>query len=134
MNATREDSLVLLEALLASAPVGIAFLDGNLCVVRMNEALANAVGCTLRPCSRRRWRAPRSFARRTGCRRGTRCRRGRWRAVPRGGRGNPRAWRSSMFEWNDRHVAEHIAPWRASPGRDAPSVQNYIRETSTAWR
>ena len=38
ITAKDEDSLVLLEALLASAPVGIAFLDGNLCVVRINEA------------------------------------------------------------------------------------------------
>jgi len=33
ITAKDEDSLVLLEALLASAPVGIAFLDGNLCSV-----------------------------------------------------------------------------------------------------
>jgi PAS domain S-box-containing protein len=46
-----EDSLVLLEALLASAPVGIAFLDGNLCVVRMNEALAHAIGCSVEDCT-----------------------------------------------------------------------------------
>ena len=51
MTATREDSLVLLEALLASAPVGIAFLDEHLCVVRMNEAMANAVGCTVEECT-----------------------------------------------------------------------------------
>ena len=51
MTAISEDSVVLLEALLASAPVGIAFLYGNLCVVRMNEALAHAVGCTVDECT-----------------------------------------------------------------------------------
>ena len=51
ITANDEDSLVLLEALLASAPVGIAFLDGNLCVVRINEALAHAVGCTVDECT-----------------------------------------------------------------------------------
>jgi PAS domain S-box-containing protein len=51
ITANDEDSLVLLEALLASAPVGIAFLDGNLCVVRINEALASAVGCTVEECT-----------------------------------------------------------------------------------
>jgi PAS domain S-box-containing protein len=51
MPATGEDSLVLLEALLASAPVGIAFLDGNLCVVRINEALANVVGHSVEECT-----------------------------------------------------------------------------------
>ena len=51
VTAHDEDSLVLLEALLASAPVGIAFLDGNLCVVRMNEALASAAGCTVEDCT-----------------------------------------------------------------------------------
>src|SRR5207342_3754847 len=51
ITANEEDSLVLLEALLASAPVGIAFLDGNLCVVRINEALANSVGCTVNECT-----------------------------------------------------------------------------------
>ena len=51
ITATDEDSLVLLEALLASAPVGIAFLDGNLCIVRINEALARAVGCTVEECT-----------------------------------------------------------------------------------
>ena len=51
ITANDEDSLVLLEALLASAPVGIAFLDGNLCVVRMNEALASAAGCTVEDCT-----------------------------------------------------------------------------------
>ena len=40
MTTTDEDSLVLLEALLASAPVGIAFLDGDLRVARINTALA----------------------------------------------------------------------------------------------
>ena len=51
ITASDADSLVLLEALLASAPVGIAFLDGNLCVVRMNAALAHAVGCTVEECT-----------------------------------------------------------------------------------
>ncbi len=51
ITASDEDSLVLLEALLASAPVGIAFLDGNLCVVRINEALARTVGCTVEECT-----------------------------------------------------------------------------------
>jgi PAS domain S-box-containing protein len=51
VTAHDEDSLVLLEALLASAPVGIAFLDGNLCIVRMNEALANAIGCPVEECT-----------------------------------------------------------------------------------
>ena len=51
ITAKDEDSLVLLEALLASAPVGIAFLDGNLCVVRINEALAHTIGCTVAQCT-----------------------------------------------------------------------------------
>src|SRR5437868_13388800 len=50
-TATDEGSLVLLEALLASAPVGIAFLDSNLCVVRINHALASAVGCSVEECT-----------------------------------------------------------------------------------
>jgi PAS domain S-box-containing protein len=51
ITANDEDSLVLLEALLGSAPVGIAFLDGSLCVVRMNEAMATAIGCTVEECT-----------------------------------------------------------------------------------
>jgi PAS domain S-box-containing protein len=51
MTTTSEDSVVLLEALLASAPVGIAFLDENLRVVRMNEAMASAVGCSVDECT-----------------------------------------------------------------------------------
>jgi PAS domain S-box-containing protein len=53
MSATSEDSLVLLEALLASAPVGVAFLDGTLRVVRINEALARAVGRSVDECTGR---------------------------------------------------------------------------------
>jgi PAS domain S-box-containing protein len=51
ITARDEDSLVLLEALLASAPIGIAFLDGNLCVVRINDALAHTIGCTVEQCT-----------------------------------------------------------------------------------
>jgi len=51
ITANDEDSLVLLEALLASAPVGIAFLDGSLGIVRINEALARAIGCTVEECT-----------------------------------------------------------------------------------
>jgi PAS domain S-box-containing protein len=47
---TTEDSVVLLEALLASAPVGIAFLDENLRVVRLNERMASVVGCSIEEC------------------------------------------------------------------------------------
>ena len=50
MTTTDEDSLVLLEALLASAPVGIAFLDGDLRVARINTALARALGCSVEEC------------------------------------------------------------------------------------
>jgi PAS domain-containing protein len=47
MSMTDEGSLVLLEALLASAPVGIAFLDGELRIARINRALANVLGCVV---------------------------------------------------------------------------------------
>jgi PAS domain S-box-containing protein len=50
MSTTDEGSLVLLEALLASAPVGIAFLDGDLRVARINRALANVLGCAVEEC------------------------------------------------------------------------------------
>ena len=53
MSTTDEASLVLLEALLASAPVGIAFLDGGLRVVRINRALANALGRSEEQCTGR---------------------------------------------------------------------------------
>ena len=53
MSTTDEDSLVLLEALLASAPVGIAFLDGDLRVARINAALAAALGCSVEECTGR---------------------------------------------------------------------------------
>ena len=47
---TSEESVVLLEALLAGAPVGIAFLDEDLRVVRINAALAGVVGCSIEEC------------------------------------------------------------------------------------
>jgi len=50
MPTTDQDSLVLLEALLASAPVGIAFLDGDLRVARINTSLANALGHSVEDC------------------------------------------------------------------------------------
>jgi PAS domain S-box-containing protein len=50
MSMTDEGSLVLLEALLASAPVGIAFLDGDLRIARINRALANVLGCNVEDC------------------------------------------------------------------------------------
>ena len=50
MSTTDEDSLVLLEALLASAPVGIAFLDGELHVARINAALAGTLGRSVEEC------------------------------------------------------------------------------------
>ena len=50
MPTSDESSLVLLEALLASAPVGIAFLDGDLRIARINTALANVLGCTVAQC------------------------------------------------------------------------------------
>jgi PAS domain S-box-containing protein len=50
MPTTDESSLVLLEALLASAPVGIAFLDGDLRIARINRALANVLGCPVEEC------------------------------------------------------------------------------------
>ena len=53
MPTTDEDSLVLLEALLASAPVGIAFLDGDLRVARINAALAGVLGCSVEECTGR---------------------------------------------------------------------------------
>src|SRR5215207_11581725 len=53
MSTTDEDSLVLLEALLASAPVGIAFLDDDLRVARINAALAEVLGCSVEQCSGR---------------------------------------------------------------------------------
>jgi PAS domain S-box-containing protein len=53
MSMTDEGSLVLLEALLASAPVGIAFLDDDLRVARINTALANVLGCSVDDCTGR---------------------------------------------------------------------------------
>ena len=50
MSATDESSLVLLEALLSSAPVGIAFLDGDLRIARINVALARVLGCSVDDC------------------------------------------------------------------------------------
>jgi PAS domain S-box-containing protein len=50
MPTTDESSLVLLEALLASAPVGIAFLDGDLRIARINAALAKVLGCSVDDC------------------------------------------------------------------------------------
>jgi PAS domain S-box-containing protein len=50
MTTTGEDSLVLLEALLASAPVGIAFLDDALRIVRINPAFAGTIGCAPDDC------------------------------------------------------------------------------------
>jgi PAS domain S-box-containing protein len=50
MPTSDESPLVLLEALLASAPVGIAFLDGDLRIARINKALANVLGCTVAEC------------------------------------------------------------------------------------
>src|SRR5215216_4781013 len=53
MPTTDEGSLVLLEALLASAPVGIAFLDGDLRVARINKALADVLGYSVEDCQGR---------------------------------------------------------------------------------
>jgi PAS domain S-box-containing protein len=53
MPTTDEASLVLLEALLASAPVGIAFLDAELRVARINTALATVLGCSVDDCTGR---------------------------------------------------------------------------------
>ena len=53
MSNNDEDSLVLLEALLASAPVGVAFLDGELRVARINAALANVLGRSVDECTGR---------------------------------------------------------------------------------
>jgi PAS domain S-box-containing protein len=53
MSTTDGDSLVLLEALLESAPVGVAFLDGDLRVARINAALANVLGCSVEECTGR---------------------------------------------------------------------------------
>jgi PAS domain S-box-containing protein len=53
MSMTDEDSLVLLEALLESAPVGVAFLDGELRIARINAALANVLGCSVEECTGR---------------------------------------------------------------------------------
>jgi PAS domain S-box-containing protein len=53
MPTTDENSLDLLEALLGSAPVGIAFLDGDLRVARINAALADALGCSVEECTGR---------------------------------------------------------------------------------
>jgi PAS domain S-box-containing protein len=50
MPTTDGSSPVLLEALLASAPVGIAFLDGDLRIARINRALATVLGCTVDEC------------------------------------------------------------------------------------
>ncbi|MFL5617136.1 MAG: PAS domain-containing sensor histidine kinase [Gemmatimonadaceae bacterium] len=50
MSTIDEGALVLLEALLASAPVGIAFLDGDLRVARINNALANVLGHAVEEC------------------------------------------------------------------------------------
>ncbi|HEU4721145.1 MAG TPA: PAS domain-containing sensor histidine kinase [Gemmatimonadaceae bacterium] len=50
---TDEGSLVLLEALLASAPVGIAFLDDDLRVARINTALATVLGRSVEDCTGR---------------------------------------------------------------------------------
>lgn len=50
MTTNDESSLVLLEALLASAPVGIAFLDGDLRIVRVNDALAAVLGRPVEEC------------------------------------------------------------------------------------
>ncbi|HKH94588.1 MAG TPA: PAS domain-containing sensor histidine kinase [Gemmatimonadaceae bacterium] len=50
MSTTDESSLVLLEALLASAPVGIAFLDSDLRIVRINGALASVLGRPVEQC------------------------------------------------------------------------------------
>src|SRR4051794_27009946 len=48
---TGEDLPQLLEALLASAPLGIAFLDGSLRVIRINEALARSIGRSVEECT-----------------------------------------------------------------------------------
>ena len=53
MTTTDEAHLVLLEALLESAPVGIAFLDGDLRVARINAALARALGYSAEECTGR---------------------------------------------------------------------------------
>ena len=53
MSTTDEDSLVLLEALLASAPIGVAFLDGELRIARINAALASVLGRSVEECTGR---------------------------------------------------------------------------------
>jgi PAS domain S-box-containing protein len=53
MPNTGESSLIVLEALLDSAPVGIAFLDGDLRIARINRALASVLGCSVEECTGR---------------------------------------------------------------------------------
>jgi PAS domain-containing protein len=43
-NRPKEESLALLDALLASAPVGLAFFDPELRYTRINHALASSNG------------------------------------------------------------------------------------------